>query len=270
MRAGRLPAALESLAGAVRRTAETRRAVITALLYPVIVFSLIWTFMALFTSILAPLINESLGKLSVPNVRIFQFLTNIGAWAYLWGPLGVILIVLGFYKIAYRWKQIASFGDERQWRRLKKIPWLGRMVTYTHYASFAELLAVLLEQETPLPDALRLAAGASGDSELLQSIAGVVEKIRSGRPIAGDEGLKILPPLLRWMLPAVSRTHLLLPALRRAATIYHEKADYYAGLLRIYVPLLLIVCVSGGLTLCYALALFIPYAGMLRALGGPF
>ena len=48
-RAGRLPAALESLAGTVRRLAETRRAVMVSAFYPLFVLILICSFFAFFT-----------------------------------------------------------------------------------------------------------------------------------------------------------------------------------------------------------------------------
>ena len=54
LRTGRLPAALEALAGSIRRVAETRRGVAAAAFYPLLVLVLAWGFFAFFAVGIAP------------------------------------------------------------------------------------------------------------------------------------------------------------------------------------------------------------------------
>ena len=60
LRAGRLPAALEAVAGSARRLSETYRAAVIAVSYPLLVFALAWVGAALFTSLVGPAIGRGL------------------------------------------------------------------------------------------------------------------------------------------------------------------------------------------------------------------
>ena len=54
VRAGRLPAALEAIAASAHRTAETQRAAVVAVSYPLLVFAVVWVGLAIFSRTLAP------------------------------------------------------------------------------------------------------------------------------------------------------------------------------------------------------------------------
>ena len=51
-------------------------------------------------------------------------------------------------------------------------------------AAFAEVLALLVEQQTPLDEALRLAADASGDESLRVAAGRVAAAVARGEPAA--------------------------------------------------------------------------------------
>ena len=48
--------------------------------------------------------------------------------------------------------------------------------------------------------------------------------------------------------------------------MYRYRAEYLAETIRVYLPMLMIAFIAGGMTLCYALCLFAPYTTMLRNL----
>ena len=70
------------------------------------------------------------------------------------------------------------------------------------------------------------------------------------------------------MIPAAAGQNLLLPALNRAAAMYRHRAEYLAETIRVYLPMLMIVVVAGGMTLCYTLCLFAPYTDHASQFGG--
>jgi type II secretory pathway component PulF len=140
------------------------------------------------------------------------------------------------------------------------------MIANSRNAAFTEMFSTLLAHEVPLHDALVLAADSAGGSQLRIAARQAAENLRAGRPLIESDGLSALPPLLRWMIPAAAGRKLMLPALNRAAAMYHHRAEYLADIIRVYLPLVLVVVVAGGMTLCYALCLFAPYTSMLRSL----
>jgi general secretion pathway protein F len=264
-RAGRLPAALESLAGTVRRLNETRRAVLISALYPLLVMISICFFFAFFTMYIAPAFYRSFAEFHLSNKIFFGILTTIGRYAPFWGILLPTLLLLGAVWVWWEsnrssWIDGHSFGQF-----LEKLPGIGSMIRCSRNAAFTEMLATLVAQDIPLHEAMVLAADASGSEELRVAVGQAVQHLKAGQPLNGLNVLHAFPPLLRWMIPAATSQNILLPALNRAAAMYHHRAEHLAESIRVYVPILMVAVVAGGMTLAYALCLFAPYAAMLRA-----
>ena len=128
-------------------------------------------------------------------------------------------------------------------------------------------LLLLVENQTPLPEAVVLAGEASGDPRTLQVARQMAATLQNGqtKPIGGGPAF---PPLVNWLLLAAGRDGALLPALKHAAMAYHRRARHQSDLLRLFLPIFLTIAIGGSVTALYALALFAPYAAMLRSLAG--
>ena len=122
-----------------------------------------------------------------------------------------------------------------------------------------------MENRVPLPEGIVLAAEASGDRQLVAAARRIAEALQRGEPPAGDGQI---PPLLRWLMAANQRPDALLPAMHSAAATYRRLAQYQLDVARLLLPMLLTVVIGGGVTLLYAASLFLPYASLLRTLGG--
>ena len=295
VRAGRLPAALESLAGSMRRLAETRRGVILALLYPLLLIMIAWGMFALFTAYIAPELLGTFKELGVRSAAIFEPLVWCGRGAKYWGPVGpAVLLVLA----ALWWRaatQAAVVGSRRAMVLFGWLPWLHRTLRWSHTAVFVEILAMLVENRVPLDEALRLAGESSGDSSLAGAAENLADTIRRGGNVAGTrrvpsadaeknpagtglpditaDGTRrvpaTLPPLLQWLILGGRNQAAFLPALRHAAENYHTQAQLQAELARTWLPILVTLFVSSAITLLYTLSLFVPYASMLKELARP-
>ena len=269
LRAGRLSAALESLSGSIRRLAETRLAVLNSALYPLFVIVLGWLSFAFFSAMLAPALAANFKALQVPGRGVFVFLGWIGQGALYWGLALPILLVIFAVVVWHQSRRATWIGAQGLGRLTAWLPCFGAMLTWSRNAAFADILALLVENAVPLPEALALAAEASGDKQLIDAAQLTSEMLKSGQSLVGQDGqLKAFPPLLRWLLPAASRQNILVPALRHAAEMYNRRAEHQADLLRVFTPVVLTIGISGIITLLYALTLFIPYTTMLRALAG--
>ena len=121
-------------------------------------------------------------------------------------------------------------------------------------------MARVLTAGAPLNEALRLAAGANGDTH--------PEANALPQPALAEhsEAAGRLPPFMRYALwqseTGVGRVR----ALRMAAELYRASARRRADRVRLIAPLVLCAILGGGVTLLYGLSLFVPIIEMLRTL----
>ncbi len=278
IRAGRLPAALETLSASVRNMAETRRTVITAAIYPVVVLALAWTFLAFFTAKLAPNLLEPVERLDVAGPWMLVWMVECGRWAAWWGPVVPIaaVVVCGVYWLSAR--RATSIEPRLAGRLFGWLPWMGPAMRWSRTATYVDILAMLIENRVPLHEGVVLAAEAAGGERLQAAAIRLAETLRQGTPpgdqSSGDTIRQSLrqaefPPLLCWLMAAGQRKGALLPALRSAARTYRRRALRQAEFARIFLPVALTVLVGGSVVLVYALIMFAPYASILEGLALP-
>jgi type II secretory pathway component PulF len=265
VRAGRLPAALESVAASAHRTAETQRAAVVAVSYPLFVFALVWCGLAIFSQTLAPSLAQSFHKMNVPGEGVFAALAWLGRWAWYWGPAVPIVLAVVMFSWWYACTRATVLHSRRADWLMGWLPWMGQVLRCSRSAAFLEILALLIENQTPLDEAVALAASASGDPKTLQAAQQLTDMLRRGQtqPAPGEPDF---PPLMNWLVLAVGQGGALLPALQHSAATYHRRARNQSDLLRVLLPAFLTVVVAGSITAAYALLLFVPYAMLLKSL----
>jgi len=260
VRAGRLPAALESVAASARRLVETYRVTAVTAVYPLLVVLVAWCGLLFFACVLAPSLAAMFLALDVPGQQFFAVLAQAGDSAWYWGPIVpaalLLLVALGWW---------GGAEGRRAERFFAWAPWTGRMLRYSYTARFLEILALLVENKTPLPEATVLAGEASGDPRTLELARRMAATLQTGQTQPAPGG-PAFPPLVNWLLLSADREGALLSALRHAAAVYHRRARHQSDLLRLFLPVFLTIAVGGSVTALYALMLFVPYTGMLRAL----
>jgi general secretion pathway protein F len=265
VRAGRLPAALEAVAASAHRTAETQRAAVVAVSYPLLVFALVWTGLAVFSRTLAPSLAASFHAMSVPGQGVFATLEWIGRWAWCWGPAVPVALAVLVFLWWHACTRAAALHSRRADWLMGWLPWMGQVLRCSRSAAFLEILALLVENQTPLDEAVTLAASASGDPDTVRAAQQLTETLRRGQTQPGP-GDPAFPPLMSWLVLAAGHDGALLPALQHSAATYHRRARNQSDLLRVLLPALLTVGVAGSMTAAYALVLFVPYTMMLKAL----
>lgn len=269
LRAGRLPAALEALAASIRRVAETQRGVAAAALYPLLVLMSAWGLLAWFAYFTAGRLVPTFRAFGVTGQGLFEWLASCGRWAGYWGPALPVLILVLSAVGWYRSSRASIIESRLAGRLLGWLPWVGRTMRWSRTATFAEVLALLVENRVPLDEAVVLAAEASGDRRMVPAARQWAAALRGGetpgRPLTGR---KEFPPLLMWLMATADRHTALLPALKHAAETYHRRAQDQAELARVFLPVVFTLAVGGTVVLLYALTLFVPYTSMLKTLGG--
>ena len=287
IRAGRLPAALESLAGSMRRLAQTRRSVILALLYPLILVMVAWVLLAVFTSWTAPALLAMLQSVGARGAAALTPLMWCGRGAKIWGPIGPVVFLALAWLWWHRATRAAVVGSPCAWL-FGWLPWLGPTLQWSHTAVFTEVLALLVENQVPLDEAVLLGGQSSGDRRVAEAADELAAAIRSGDgkrgtvPSSDQPGTdrnsetggqspfsrkgQPLPPLMCWLILGGGKQASFLPALKHMAETYRQRAQLQADIARIWLPIFFTLTIGGGVALFYGLSLFLPYVMMLKAL----
>ncbi|HET6882563.1 MAG TPA: type II secretion system F family protein [Pirellulales bacterium] len=262
LKSGRLAAALEGLASAARRIAELRQVTATAMIYPVVVFLLGWGLFVGFVAFFVPRVLPGFRDFRVSSATFIGWFADLAPSVAWWGPVVPIVILLA---VAVWWRQSQRAMSLGQARWLAWAPGARRLLHLCHAATFADVLALLVDQRVPLGEGLRLAAAASGDRRMAADAQALASAIESG--VQPREYVSLagrFPPMVAWFLAAGQEGAVLVSALRHAAASYHERARQRAEAVQTFLPMFLTLLIGGTTVLAYALLLFVPWVNLLK------
>lgn len=267
LKAGRLPAALESVAHTARRVSELRRSMGLALIYPLIVLSLTWV-LGLFVMVqVAPVMLRMLTEFKVTTPAAEALFESLARWLPLWGALLPILFAVYLAWVWRRSGQAARGLDLHPLLSFGALATLAKLQRASRGASLAELLVLLTNSGVPLPDAVELASAAVGSKALATSGRELARRLARGEP-AGQLPPGF-PPLIGWTLGAGYSQDQLVRSLARTAEAYREEVTRRTQWLSLYAPLVLTILVCGGVVLIYAALTLGPWLAIMWRLTLP-
>lgn len=273
LRSGHLSAALEGLASFARRFAETRRAIGLAMTYPLIVLLVAYAMFVVFVFHVAPRFLATFESFQLPVAAPLAWLTKIGGTVGYWGPVVPIVILA----VGVAWSRTGRASGLRpggggSWSILRFIPWFRPMMVNSEAADFADLLALMIDHQVPLPEALTLAADAAADPSFQRAgreLARAVVRGESPGEALSESETGPFPPLLRWLMATAPGQGDLGTSLHYAAQVYRDRALHQAELIRVFFPTILLLAVGATATLLYAATLFLPLTALLESLSAP-
>jgi general secretion pathway protein F len=269
LRSGRLATALESLTGFVRAYLDSRRAIGLALCYPLMVLVLAYGLFVLLVVQVVPRFLGAFETFRIPVPAALLELGRLGESVVYWGALLPVLLLVGM--ALWGWTGTsAGFRPGRARSLLRIFPWMDKLQRNYEAANFADLLGLLIEHGVPYPEALGLAAEATGDRAIVRlgrELAAAVE--RGDAPSAPSGSSRTLPPLLLWALSTGQQQVALATSLHSLATIYRKQADHQAEGFRVFLPIVFLVGIGLSATLLFGLALFLPLTTLLEQLSIP-
>ena len=263
VRCGRLPAALESLSRSVKRAAELRRTLVIAFIYPVVLI-LSATAIFIFTwQVLFPTLRRSITNIleaQLPNWLQWLEWSSVHGYWWLVALWSLVFLLGGTWLIRSRRASHFAAG----WRRW---PSIGSVNAAGRVATFAEILALLVEQQVPLSEALCLAGTSCGDRRIRIAAATLAHRIISGE-ITGPTP-RGMPPLLSWLILTNATSRQLVHALRQTAEAQREYAVRVSLYLSIYLPIIFSAIVGAVLALYYVILVMSPFIYLLYEMGQP-
>jgi len=175
---GILDQLLPDLAAFLEGTENTRRQILVALMYPLVLLFVGLASVALLLLFVVPQFTAMFEEVGTGIPDSAQFLLNLSAGLKAWGWLVLPFAALLYY--GWRWLASEPGRKRARDRWLLTLPLLGTLLLYKEVAIFARTLGALLGAGIPLIRALRVARDVIGNEELVAQLRQVEEDVRGG------------------------------------------------------------------------------------------
>jgi len=261
VRSGHLPIVLDQFVALARRQQDIHRRVVLTFAYPALLLGIMAALMVcchlLFIQQFAQVFRDFGTKL--PDITLF-FISFSGVVA--WTMLGIAIVVVMVPLAAMFLPLGAWLGRATAW-----IPVLGAIVRYDRHAQFSQLMALLLEEEVPLPEALRLVSIALQGTALARQCRTVAAAVEQGMSL--DQALvkaRFLDSLTALVTWGQQKT-CLAEAFRAAAEAFEARTNSQTTLLNMLVlPLIYMIIVT--FVGFMAVAFILPLSPLISQLSG--
>ena len=272
LRSDNLASALAGYVDTAARMSELRRTLGLASLYPIFLIVAVWIFFLVAGPVVLPLLDwVATGdqfrmqppRVSLANAPLWEWASWQGWLLVLSVPVALALWMgLWWRRSAEAVQASAMPSGPFAW-----VPGVARTRKLSCQSNFADLLQLLIHHQTPMVDALPLAAKASGLAGAERAASELAARLSEGGDLrANTEAFRKLPPLVRLALASGRGPENLAAGLRRAADDYRTRAETWARQIAFYLPLALTTLVGGTLVGLFAILMIQPYVAMLREL----
>jgi type II secretory pathway component PulF len=260
LKTGRLPEALEEFVAVENARIELRRQVWVALAYPCVLLAAVVGLFLLCFAFVVP----QFGKIFAEFEAQLPFATEVLLWTA--GPgLGVVIGVPALVVAAIICLAMSG-GAVWARRLLYAVPLLGPIWRWAGLFNLSRLMALLLSQHVPLPNALRLTAAGLREADLSTACREAAEEVEAGRSLSECLGeFWQFPPSLRPLVAWGEQTSNPAAAFRAGAEMFGSRVRVCMGMLHAVFPPVVFVFIIGAV---FALVwgLFAPLVSLIQAL----
>ena len=255
---GILDTILQRLSTYIEKAVKLKRAVQSALIYPVavlviaggVIFLLLWKVVPIFATLFAGLgVN-----LPLPTRIVIGLSNAIATFAL---PM-IILGVAGVFGLKYYYA--TPNGRMMIDSLVLKLPLLGSLMRRIGVARFTRTLGTLITSDVPMLEALNITAHTSGNAVIEKAILTVRKAIEGGRTIVDPlRETGVFPNMVVQMIGVGEQTGALDAMLQKVADFYEDEVDAAVGdLLTAMEPMIILFLgvVVGGVVISMYLPLF--------------
>jgi type IV pilus assembly protein PilC len=262
---GILDTILQRLANYIEKAVKLKRAVRSAMVYPVAVIAIaaivvtviLWKVIPTFAALFAGLGAE----LPLPTRIVIALSNFVGRY--------IIIIVLLIAAAIYA---IKKYHDTYKGRRvidglLLKAPVLGLVLRKIAVARFCRTLATLVSSGVPILEALEITAKTAGNAIVEDAIMATRKSIEEGKTISEPlKDTEVFPPMVVHMIAVGEQTGALDSMLSKIADFYEDEVDAaVANMLTLLEPIMILFLgiVIGGIVI----SMYLPMFSLLNKIG---
>jgi type IV pilus assembly protein PilC len=256
---GILDTILQRLSGYIEKNVKLKRAVQSALIYPVAVISiaglviilLLWKVVPIFATLFAGLQVD----LPLPTKIVIGMSNFIGS---IWGLLIVVLFVAVCFALGawYGTPGGRYFLDSL----LLKLPLIGILLRKIGVARFTRTLGTLISSGVPILEGLDITARTSGNAVIERALQKTRKAVEAGRTLVDPlKESNVFPSMVTQMIGVGEQTGAMDAMLSKIADFYEDEVDAAVkDLLTALEPLMILFLggVVGGVVISMYLPLF--------------
>ena len=259
VRSGRLPIVLDEFAALFRRQQDLRHRMLLAFSYPVVLLGVMAALMLLFHLLLTEQFAQIFRDFGIRLPDVTYFYLQFGG-VIAWTMVGLTIAAVVLPLLAMILPLANWFG-----RAVLLIPVLGPIIRFNRYAQFSQLIALLLESNVPLPDALRLTSNALQGTAVHGQCRTAATAVEQGMPLDQALALARLPDSLTVLVAWGQQKNCLAESFRAAAETFEARTNSQNALLNMIVlPLIYLSIITFiGFT---ALAMMMPLIALIANL----
>jgi general secretion pathway protein F len=253
---GHLDTVLERLADYTESREQLRSRTLTAMLYPVLLFIVCVSIVAMLLTFVVPKIVKQFENSKTELPLLTQVLIAFSDFLRNWGLLLLAVIILGSIGFV-RWLR-----DPAARRRfdafLLRLPLIGKVVRGNNTARFARTFSTLTSSAVPVLEAMRISGEVVTNLPMRDAVQDAAARVREGAPIGRSLGAsKLFPPMMIHLISSGESSGDIETMLDRAATNQEREMDSILGaVVGLLGPLMILV--MGGLVLLIVLAMLLP------------
>ncbi len=267
-RTAQLGGALEELLEHHRQMRDIRWMVISAIIYPLLVIGLAAAVFLFLMLDIVPVFGKMFEEfeLEVPAATTSLVQVSDACVALLLGDQKWLFLTICLMVIAALFV-IRFVAGPAGWRRfLGTAPLIGPIVRWSGAAAFAQMMAVLLDYDIPMPRALELTSDAVRDRNVREACRFLAVGVANGKTLSNvlEEG-GYLPESLVPFVRSGEQHGDLPGALKLASQVFVERIGLRASLLSSISPPVIFVFVGLGIGFC-VISLFMPLISIIGGL----
>jgi len=253
---GHLDTVLERLADYTESREQLRSRTLTAMLYPVLLFIVCVSIVAMLLTFVVPKIVKQFENSKAELPFLTKILIAISDFLRHWGLLTLVIVILAFVAF-FRWLRDPA-ARRRFHSFLLRIPLVGKVVRGNNTARFARTFSTLTSSAVPVLEALRISGEVVTNLPMRDAVQDAAARVREGAPIGRSLGTsKMFPPMMIHLISSGETSGDLETMLDRAATNQEREMDSILGAaVGLLGPLMILV--MGGLVLLIVLAMLLP------------
>lgn len=258
---GSLPEVLDRLASLLEAEQETRKAVKSAVRYPIIAMVVMVAAFFILNIMVVPKFAGIYGRLGTKLPLPTQIMMSSSAvmnnyWYII--LLGVIAFFIGFI----RFKK-TKFGHYQIDKLKLKLPIFGPLFTKLAMFRFTKMLATLERSGVPILKIIEIVSLTVGNDLIAEELMGLRNEVRDGKGLSSSITKRpLFPPMVSSMLSVGEETGRLDEMAESIAYYYDQEIKYTVSTLTDLIEPLLTVIIAVGVLL-FALAIFLPMWDMI-------
>ena len=263
VQSGELPATLLNLNQHLRLTGDTRRMLWEMVSYPLVVLAAALSIATFFYGIMVPQFKEIFMDFGTRLPALTLLMMDIGEHYWFIFTVAVCVVV----GLASLWNllRLSPAGLALREGFILKLPAVGRVYRASLIARFFRAVATSIATGIPLPQAMRLAAGATGSHLLEQDAERLATEVEAGQSIfVANQSACLIPPLFGFCVQVAVGRDALPTAISQLARSYENRAVHTQAMLRVLLFPLMIVMVGSAVGFG-VLAMFLPLVTLINS-----